>query len=252
MATRPYGRSATSATARRRSGSRLRSPRRALRERVDVDVEDVAPPVGGDGLGHLQPVVGSRGLQHGTPDRALGRTVGSHAAGTRASTRGRVGDHRVSIRTPLERAWCPVGPGRAKRWFGTVAGMTTTAATSKQPGAFRLPGYTVAVGPFTHVAAERDRLAALQLAPLRRPPARRDGGGGDHRRRPHGARCPTTSWPSCARRCTTTRSSSSATSRWTRTSTWRSRGASATWRSTRSCRRTPASPSWSASRRRRR
>ena len=40
--------------------------------------------------------------------------------------------------------------------------MTTTAATSKQPGAFRLPGYTVAVGPFTHVAAERDRLAALE------------------------------------------------------------------------------------------
>jgi alpha-ketoglutarate-dependent taurine dioxygenase len=38
----------------------------------------------------------------------------------------------------------------------------TSAATSQQPGAFRLPGYTVAVGPFTHVAAERDRLASLQ------------------------------------------------------------------------------------------
>ncbi len=40
--------------------------------------------------------------------------------------------------------------------------MTTTAAAGPTPGAFRLPGYQVAVGPFTHVAAERDRLAALQ------------------------------------------------------------------------------------------
>jgi taurine dioxygenase len=40
--------------------------------------------------------------------------------------------------------------------------MMTTADTSKRPGTFRLPGYTIAVGPFTHVAAERDRLAALQ------------------------------------------------------------------------------------------
>ncbi len=39
--------------------------------------------------------------------------------------------------------------------------MTTTAA-GPTPGAFLLPGYQVAVGPFTHVAAERDRLAALQ------------------------------------------------------------------------------------------
>src|SRR3984957_4728039 len=39
--------------------------------------------------------------------------------------------------------------------------MTTTTG-STQPGAFRLPGYTIAVGPFTHVAAERDRLATLQ------------------------------------------------------------------------------------------
>src|SRR5271165_5515803 len=38
----------------------------------------------------------------------------------------------------------------------------TTAATSKQPGAFRLPGYTIAVGPFTHVAAERERLSGLR------------------------------------------------------------------------------------------
>src|SRR5271168_115577 len=51
-------------------------------------------------------------------------------------------------------------PGAPKRRFGTVRGMTTTARP--QPGAFRLPGYTVAVGPFTHVAAERDRLAALR------------------------------------------------------------------------------------------
>ena len=38
----------------------------------------------------------------------------------------------------------------------------TTTARSEQPGTFRLPGYTIAVGPFTHVAAERDRLATLQ------------------------------------------------------------------------------------------
>src|SRR5271168_5129698 len=51
-------------------------------------------------------------------------------------------------------------PGAPKRRFGTVRGMTTTARP--QPGAFRLPGYTIAVGPFTHVAAERDRLAELR------------------------------------------------------------------------------------------
>ncbi len=39
--------------------------------------------------------------------------------------------------------------------------MTTTAPTSK-PGSFRLPGYPVAVGPFTHLAEERDRLAGLR------------------------------------------------------------------------------------------
>ena len=38
--------------------------------------------------------------------------------------------------------------------------MTSTAGA--MPRAFRLPGYEVAVGPFTHVAAERDRLAALR------------------------------------------------------------------------------------------
>ena len=38
--------------------------------------------------------------------------------------------------------------------------MTTTAGAT--PRAFRLPGYPVAVGPFTHVAAERDRLTALR------------------------------------------------------------------------------------------
>jgi len=40
--------------------------------------------------------------------------------------------------------------------------VTTTTATGGTPRAFRLPGYPVAVGPFTHVAAERDRLAALR------------------------------------------------------------------------------------------
>jgi alpha-ketoglutarate-dependent sulfate ester dioxygenase len=39
---------------------------------------------------------------------------------------------------------------------------TTTAQAGRTPRAFQLPGYPVAVGPFTHVAAERDRLAALR------------------------------------------------------------------------------------------
>jgi alpha-ketoglutarate-dependent taurine dioxygenase len=37
--------------------------------------------------------------------------------------------------------------------------MTTTSA---KPSAFRLPGYSIAVGPFTHLAEERDRLAGLR------------------------------------------------------------------------------------------
>src|SRR5215469_17016620 len=36
--------------------------------------------------------------------------------------------------------------------------MTTTG---ERPSSFRLPGYPIAVGPFTHLADERDRLAAL-------------------------------------------------------------------------------------------
>ena len=43
--------------------------------------------------------------------------------------------------------------------------MTTTSpatAADRTPSAFLLPGYPIAVGPFTHVAAERDRLAALR------------------------------------------------------------------------------------------
>jgi alpha-ketoglutarate-dependent taurine dioxygenase len=43
----------------------------------------------------------------------------------------------------------------------TVAPVTTTA-DSKKPGAFHLPGYSISVGPFTHLADERDRLAALR------------------------------------------------------------------------------------------
>jgi taurine dioxygenase len=39
--------------------------------------------------------------------------------------------------------------------------MTTTAPPAK-PGSFRLPGYPIAVGPFTHLAEERDRLAGLR------------------------------------------------------------------------------------------
>jgi alpha-ketoglutarate-dependent sulfate ester dioxygenase len=39
--------------------------------------------------------------------------------------------------------------------------MSTTTAASK-PGPFRLSGYPVAVGPFTHLAAERDRLRSLR------------------------------------------------------------------------------------------
>jgi taurine dioxygenase len=34
-------------------------------------------------------------------------------------------------------------------------------ATTTTPGSFRLPGYSIAVGPFSHLAAERDRLSAL-------------------------------------------------------------------------------------------
>ena len=39
--------------------------------------------------------------------------------------------------------------------------MATTAPPAK-PGSFRLPGYPIAVGPFTHLAEERDRLAGLR------------------------------------------------------------------------------------------
>jgi taurine dioxygenase len=39
--------------------------------------------------------------------------------------------------------------------------VTTTAKPAK-PSSFRLPGYEVAVGPFTHLADERDRLAGLR------------------------------------------------------------------------------------------
>ncbi len=38
--------------------------------------------------------------------------------------------------------------------------MTTTAG-SRSPGHFQLPGYVVNVGPFSHLAAERDRLTSL-------------------------------------------------------------------------------------------
>ncbi len=41
---------------------------------------------------------------------------------------------------------------------------TTHAARGR--GSFRLPGYPIAVGPFTHVAQERDRLASLQWRTL--------------------------------------------------------------------------------------
>ena len=39
---------------------------------------------------------------------------------------------------------------------------TTTTTQDARPSAFRLPGYPIAVGPFTHLAAERDRLASLR------------------------------------------------------------------------------------------
>jgi taurine dioxygenase len=42
-----------------------------------------------------------------------------------------------------------------------VKAVTATAPPAK-PGSFRLPGYPVAVGPFTHLVDERDRLDALQ------------------------------------------------------------------------------------------
>lgn len=39
---------------------------------------------------------------------------------------------------------------------------TTTTASSARPRAFRLPGYSISVGPFTHLTDERDRLASLR------------------------------------------------------------------------------------------
>jgi taurine dioxygenase len=38
--------------------------------------------------------------------------------------------------------------------------MATTTDSAPAPGSFRLPGYSIAVGPFSHLAAERDRLSA--------------------------------------------------------------------------------------------
>jgi alpha-ketoglutarate-dependent taurine dioxygenase len=38
----------------------------------------------------------------------------------------------------------------------------TTSPLTSRPGAFRLPGYSISVGPFTHLAEERDRLAGLR------------------------------------------------------------------------------------------
>jgi alpha-ketoglutarate-dependent sulfate ester dioxygenase len=38
----------------------------------------------------------------------------------------------------------------------------STAASQAKPGHFRLPGYDVNVGPFSHLAEERDRLASLR------------------------------------------------------------------------------------------
>ncbi len=40
--------------------------------------------------------------------------------------------------------------------------MATTTETDRSPGSFRLPGYSIAVGPFSHLAEERDRLSALR------------------------------------------------------------------------------------------
>src|SRR5580700_9860648 len=38
----------------------------------------------------------------------------------------------------------------------------TTTTSAQRPGSFRLPGYQIAVGPFSHLADERDRLAGLK------------------------------------------------------------------------------------------
>ncbi len=68
-----------------------------------------------------------------------------------------------SLGTLAREPGCPgVPPHDPVGWtaFHYSTDMTTTTAGST-PRAFRLPGYPVAVGPFTHVAAERDRLAAL-------------------------------------------------------------------------------------------
>ena len=44
----------------------------------------------------------------------------------------------------------------------TTGSPLSTSSAARPPGAFRLPGYPIAVGPFTHVAEERDRLASLR------------------------------------------------------------------------------------------
>jgi taurine dioxygenase len=43
-----------------------------------------------------------------------------------------------------------------------MATTTTGTESGRTPGSFRLPGYPIAVGPFSHLAEERDRLAALR------------------------------------------------------------------------------------------
>ena len=65
---------------------------------------------------------------------------------------------RTSARSTPSLLWKPV----TTTTTGTTTGTTTkTTTTPSSATAFRLPGYPIAVGPFTHVAAERDRLASL-------------------------------------------------------------------------------------------
>src|SRR5580700_9020503 len=57
------------------------------------------------------------------------------------------------------------GAGLDLRWSefeNPGYGCDVTATSPPRPSSFRLPGYQILVGPFTHLADERDRLAALQ------------------------------------------------------------------------------------------
>ena len=79
----------------------------------------------------------------------------------RAAGRGRAGRPPRRPRRHGAHRHCACDPHPRRRMtLRYSTDMTTTKADP--PRAFPLPGYPIVVGPFTHVAAERDRLAALR------------------------------------------------------------------------------------------